>query len=138
MLNCCRAAMMLSIVIPRSCRRFSMSELTYSPILIEMKNFLKHRRETRRFLGLTYQNITHPCLPALAGLATRHNLQIALEICHLHISEKLRSAQVNRVVLAPGALEVCQQLRPHLPVTPPVFFLASRLDPHDKCNALHS
>src|SRR5579859_2446897 len=138
MLNCCRALMMVSIVIPRSCRRFSISELTYSPILIEMKNFLKHRRETRRFLGLAYQNITHLSLPAFAGLAARHDLQIALEIGDLHISKKLCAAQVDRVGLASGALEVRQQLRPDLPVTPAVFLLGSRLDPHDKSNTLHS
>src|ERR1051326_6581276 len=113
MLNRCSAARMVSMVKPRSCRRFSMSELTYSPILVEMKNFLKHRRKPRRFLGLAYQNITHLRLPALAGLTARHDLKIALEIGHLHIREQLCAAQVDRVVLAPGALEVRQQLRQH-------------------------
>src|SRR5712691_6968621 len=31
-LNCCMAAMTRSIVTPRSCKRFSISELTYSPL----------------------------------------------------------------------------------------------------------
>src|SRR5579863_8261521 len=130
--------MMLSIVTPRSCRRFSISELTYSPILIEMKNFLKYSRKTRSFLGFAYQNIAHLGLPARAGVAARHHLQVTLEIGDFHIREKLRAAQVDRVVLASGSLEVCQQLRPDLPVTAAVLLLSARLDPHDKSNTLHT
>src|SRR5712691_10864715 len=150
MLNCCMASMTPSSVTPRSCKRFSISELTYSPCLtlagyvcrnrmrlIEMKDFLKNRGETGSRLSFANENIAHLGLPARAGLAGRHDLQVALEIIDLHVGEKLRAAQVDGVVLAPGTLEVCQEFRPDLPVAPSILFLCAWLDLHRKSDALH-
>src|ERR1051326_6814437 len=146
------AAMKLSGVTPSSCKRFSISELTYSPcltdtgfmpgqvrysFLIEMKNFLENRGKTCSRLGFTDENIAHLGLPTFAGLAGRHNLQVTLKILDLHISEKLRIAQVDGIVPASGALKVCQKLRPDLPVTPAIFLPRTWLDPHYKSDALH-
>src|ERR1700682_1998054 len=144
------ASMTPSSVTPRSCKRFSISELTYSPCLtlagyvcrnrmrlIEMKDFLKHRGETRSLFGFANENIAHLGLPARAGPAGRHNLQVALEIIDLHVGEKLRAAQVDRVVLAPGALEIRQEFWPDLPVAPSILFLGTGLYPHRQCNVLH-
>src|SRR6202171_2562501 len=145
------ASMTPSSVTPRSCKRFSISELTYSPCLtlagyvcrnrmrlIEMKDFLKHRGETRSLFGFANENISHLGFPARAGLAGCHNLQVALEIIDLHVGEKLRAAQVDGVVLPPGSFEGGQEVRPDLPVTPSILFLGAGLDPHRKSGALHT
>src|SRR5260370_24004783 len=81
--------------------------------------------------------MAHRGLPAFDGRAGCHYLQVTLKILDLHISEKLRVAQVDGIVLAPRALEVCQELWPDLPVTQAIFFLGTGLDPHHKSNALH-
>jgi len=107
-------------------------------ILVEMKYLFKNRWETSSHCGFADQNIAHLGLPALAGLAGRHYLQVALKILDLHISEKLRIVKIDGIVPAPRALEVCQQLWPDLPVTPAIFFLRTGLDPHHKSNALHN
>src|SRR5437763_3488908 len=109
----------------------------YRFTLIEMKDFFKNEWKTCSTLGFADENIAHLGLPAFAGPAGSHGLQVTLKIIDLHISEKLRAPQIDGVILAPRALQVRQEFWPDLPVAPAILFLCARLDPHRKSDALH-
>src|SRR5437763_8294639 len=100
----------------------------YRFTLIEMKDFFKNEWKTCSTLGFADENIAHLGLPAFAGPAGSHGLQVTLKIIDFHVSEKLRAAQVESVVLAARVLEICQKVWPDLPLTATVLFLGARLD----------